>query len=118
MDRQRKKELREQFDKIETYMGVIKITNRVSGKIYIAAYPNLKNKQLTLTMQLDDGRHMNSELQSDWKRLGKDGFSFDILEEKSTEDIRDVPWECGVMLKKWLAELEPYGDRGYNKPEK
>ncbi len=115
MDKQRRKELREQFKQIKTYMGVYKVTNNVNGKIFIASSPNLKNRWLTLTNQLEMGMHPNSQLQRDWKELGAEAFSFDILEEKVTDKVLDVRWEVKQMEKKRLEKLQPYGDRGYNR---
>ena len=52
MDKQRRKELREQFEQMKTYMGVYKITNTVNGKIFVGSSPNLKNRWTTIG-QLD-----------------------------------------------------------------
>jgi hypothetical protein len=116
MDKSRRKELIEAYKQIKTYMGVIRITNRKTGKMYIDSYPNLKNKWLTIQSQLDMGRFANAELQKDWKELGADAFDYEVLEMKETKDVTDMRWELKQMLKPWLARLQPYGDRGYNKP--
>lgn len=115
MDKQRRKELREQFKQIKTYMGVYKITNTVNGKIFIASSPNLKNRWLTLKSQLDMGMHPNSQLQQDWNGLGAEAFIYEILEEQETDEVADVRWEVKQMEKVWLERLQPYGDKGYNK---
>jgi hypothetical protein len=115
MDKNRRKELQEEYKEMKTYMGVIKITNNANGKIFVSAFPNLKNKWLTLRAQLDMGRHPNSHLQRDWKEYGSDYFTYEILEEKATNDVNDVRWEVKQIEKIWLEELQPYGDRGYNK---
>jgi hypothetical protein len=117
MDKSRRKELQEEYKELKTYMGVIQITNRSNGKIYIDAYPNLKNKWLTIQMQLDAGRFANSGLQKDWKEHGKDSFVFEVLEQKDTTDIADIRWETKQMEKRWLEKLQPYGDKGYHKPK-
>lgn len=116
MDKNKRKEMQEQYKQMKTYMGVIQITNKVSGKIYVDSYPNLKNKWLTLQMQLDMGRFANSQLQKDWKELGPDAFTFEILEQKEADEITDMRWELKKVEKPWLEKLQPYGDRGYNKP--
>lgn len=115
MEKQRRKDLLEEFKQIKTYMGVIQITNKVSGKIYVAAYPNLKNRWFTIQAQLDMGRHANSQLQKDWKELGPEAFSYEVLEEKEADEVTDMRWERKQMEKPWLEKLQPYGDRGYNK---
>lgn len=116
MDKQRRKELREEFKQIKTYMGVIQIRNNVSGKIYIAAHPNLKNKWLTQKGMLDWGRHPNSQLQKDWMELGPEAFTYEVLEQKETDKVTDMRWELKQIIKPWLEKLQPYGDKGYNKP--
>lgn len=116
MDKQKRKELQEQYKQIKTYMGVVKLTNKKNNRIMITSYPNMKNRWLTLKAQLDTGRHPNLEFQKDWTELGEEAFTYEVLEEKDTEDINDVRWELEQMEKAWLEKLQPYGDKGYNRP--
>lgn len=116
MDKKTRKELQEEYKQLKTYMGVIQITNNTCGKIYVAAYPNLKNKWLTIQSQLEMGMYSNSHLVKDWKELGPEAFSYKILEEKETGEVTDMRWELKQMGKSWLEKLQPFGDRGYNKP--
>ncbi|WML32867.1 GIY-YIG nuclease family protein [Clostridium sp. OS1-26] len=116
MDKKKRKELLEEYKQIKTYMGVTKITNTVSGKIFIAAYPNLKNQWLTIQGKLVMSRHPNSQLQKDWKELGDEAFTYEVLEEKEADEVTDMRWELKQIEKPWLEKLQPYGERGYNKP--
>ncbi|TDF99458.1 GIY-YIG nuclease family protein [Paenibacillus piri] len=116
MDKNKRRELQEEYKQLKTYMGAIQIINKANGKIYVASYPNLKNKWVTLQGQLDMGRFANSQVQKDWKELGADAFAYEVLEEKETEGVSDVRWELKQMEKRWLEKLQPFGDRGYNKP--
>ena len=118
MDKQRRKELLEQFKQIKTYMGVIQIKNNVNGKIYIASFSNLKNRWFTIKAQLETGRFANLQLQKEWKDFGAEAFTYEVLEEKETDEVVDMKWELKKMEKPWLEKLQPYGDRGYNKPPK
>jgi len=118
MDMNKRKELIEAYKQIKTYMGVVQITNTVNGKIYIDSYPNLKNKWLTLQMQLEMGRFANAQLQKDWKEFGSSAFTYEILEQKETDKVTDIRWEVKQIIKPWLEKLQPYGDKGYNKPPK
>jgi len=54
MDKQRRKELREQFNQIKIYMGVYKITNTVNGKIFVGSSPNTVAMDLVRTMVDED----------------------------------------------------------------
>ncbi|RIX53923.1 GIY-YIG nuclease family protein [Paenibacillus nanensis] len=116
MDKSKRKELLEEFKQIKTYMGVIKITNKMNGKIFIDSYPNLKNKWTAIQAQLTLGRFMNTQLQKDWNECGPEAFDYEELEKKKTDDVLDLRWEVKQMKKPWLEKLQPYGDRGYNKP--
>ncbi len=114
MDKERKKELREEFMNLKTYMGVIQIKNNKNGKVYIMTTPNLKNQWLTVKAQLDMGTHANATLQKEWKKMGEDVFSYEVLEEKEVEETTDRKWELKQLEKKWLEKLEPYDERGYH----
>ncbi|MEQ7050188.1 GIY-YIG nuclease family protein [Paenibacillaceae sp. P-4] len=118
MDMNKRKELIEAYKQIKTYMGVVQIKNNTNGKIFIDSYPNLKNKWFTLQMQLDMGRFANAQLQKDWKEFGSNAFTYEILEQKETDKVTDIRWEVKQIIKPWLAKLQPYGDKGYNKPPK
>ncbi len=114
MDKSKRKELLEQYKEVKTFFGVVCIKNTVNGKIFLNGYPNLKNKWSTIQSQLDMGQFPNAPLLADWKAHGKDAFTFEVLEEKSTEDVSDVAFEVKMMLKSWLQKLEPFDDKGYN----
>ncbi|MGE5396758.1 MAG: GIY-YIG nuclease family protein [Chitinophagales bacterium] len=116
MDKKSRREYLEEYKKIKTYMGVVKVTNQTNSKIYITGYPNLKNRWLTIQSQLAMGKHMNSQLQKDWNDLGSEAFTYEVLEEKDASEVNDRRWELKQMEKPWLEKLQPYGDKGYNKP--
>ena len=118
MDKQQRKALLAEARKIKTYMGIVRIANTQNGKVFIAAFPNLKNKWLTIRMQLDLGRYANAALQADWKQYGESAFTYEVLEEHDATDITDMKWELEQMLKPWLERLSPYGERGYHREAK
>jgi hypothetical protein len=115
MDKKTRKEMIQEYKQLKTYMGVIQIKNLRNGKIYLAAYPNLKNKWFTIQSQLAMGMHINAQLQKDWNELGPEAFAYEVLEEKETDEVTDMRWELKQIIKPWLEKLKPYGDRGYNK---
>ncbi|GGG51896.1 GIY-YIG nuclease family protein [Paenibacillus radicis (ex Gao et al. 2016)] len=118
MDKNKRRELVEEYKKIKVYMGVIQIKNKVNDKIFIDSYPNLKNKWFTLQMQLDMGKFANAGLQKEWKEFGADAFDYEVLEQKDTEKVTDIRWEMKQILKPWFQKLQPFEDKGYNKPLK
>jgi hypothetical protein len=115
MDKRKRKELQEEYKQLKTYMGVIQIKNNSNGKLYVDAYPNLKNKWLTIQSQLVMGRFANSRLQKEWKELGPEVFTYEVLEQKEADEVTDMRWELKQMEKPWLEKLQLYGDRGYKK---
>jgi bifunctional N-acetylglucosamine-1-phosphate-uridyltransferase/glucosamine-1-phosphate-acetyltransferase GlmU-like protein len=116
MDKNKRKEMLSEYKQIKTHMGVIKITNLVNGKVFITAYPNLKNKWMNIQSALTAGIYSNAQLIKDWQGMGQEAFSYEVLEEKETEGVNDVRWELKQMERAWLEKIQPYGDRGYNKP--
>ena len=117
MDRQRKKELAEQYKQIKVYMGVYRLTNTGSGRMLVASSPNLKNREFSLRAQLDMGRHQNAQLQKEWNEQGGALFAYEVLEQKEAKKDTDARWETKQLEKQWLEKLQPFGERGYNKPE-
>ncbi|MDR2513674.1 MAG: GIY-YIG nuclease family protein [Christensenellaceae bacterium] len=115
MDKQRRKELRGQYDEIPTMMGVAQLKNKQSGKLFVFSKNNLKSTYLTMKMQLDLGQFRNAELQADWKAMGESAFSYEVLEEKKIEPGIDRDLTLRQMEKAWLEKLRPYGEKGYNK---
>lgn len=96
-------------------MGVYQIKNIANAKVLIGTSSNLKNRWLTLRMQLEANRHPNAELQKDWNKFGLENFTYDVIEQKECKDIVNINWELENMEKAWLEKLQPYEDKGYNK---
>ncbi|WP_218971964.1 GIY-YIG nuclease family protein [Cytobacillus kochii] len=96
----RKKELKQQYKEMKTYYGVIRIKNESNGKKFIDAVPNVKNRWLTSKMILNDGRHMNKELQEDWHKYGEEVFSYEVLWQKDKSEINDMKFELQKKEKR------------------
>lgn len=117
MDKQRRKELQAQYKQRKIMMGVVQVTNTQNGKIYIAAYPDLNNQWATIQTRLDSGLFSSGALVRDWREHGPAAFTYAVLEqaEQSGEGPEELRRTLYFMEKKWLDELQPYGDRGYNR---
>jgi hypothetical protein len=98
-------------------MGVYQITNTLNGKMLIGSSPNLDGKFNRFQFELKLGVHGNKELQREWNEFGEQAFTFEIIDRiKPVEDMKhDYSKEIEAMESKWLDQLQPYGDRGYNK---
>ena len=67
--------------------------------------------------QLNANSHNYKVLQEDWDLYDSDDFAFDILETFKSEEIIEDDWReaIPVMEDKWIATLQPYNEKGYNK---
>ncbi|MEK3886705.1 GIY-YIG nuclease family protein [Bacillus sp. FSL K6-3431] len=112
----RKKQLKQLYKEITVEAGVYQIKNNENGKIFVGSTKNLKTLN-GIKFSLENDAYMNKTLQADWLQFGKDAFSFDILD---TLKKKDDPYfnEKEALLElenKWLNQLQPYGEQGYNK---
>jgi len=115
MYKNRRRELMEAYKQMNVYMGVYQIKNNENSKVLIGTSSNLKNRWLTLRMQLETKRHSNAGLQKDWNYFGPDDFSYEVVEQKECKDIVNINWELKNMEKEWFQKIEPYDEKGYNK---
>jgi hypothetical protein len=101
--------------------GVFQLRNTANGRIYVASSPNLPAISNRLRLQLDAGNFvMLPELQREWKQFGGAAFVFETLEElKPPEGPGWDPAEDLAALEKlYLEQLEPWGEKGYNRRPK
>ena len=111
----RKQELKQQYKETKIEAGVYQIRNTKNQKIFIESTPNLKTingKRFTLEM----GTFQNKLLQNEWKEFGDEAFVFEVLEilKAPKEGYFNAKDALKKLKEKWLEELQPYGDRGYN----
>lgn len=68
------------------------------------------------------GTYQNKRLQDELKEFGAEAFVFEVIEilETPEEGYFDAKDALKKLKEKWLAKLQPYGERGYNirKPDK
>ncbi|MDR1422793.1 MAG: GIY-YIG nuclease family protein [Coriobacteriales bacterium] len=121
MDKAARKQVIDQYKQQKVTMGVYQLRNRLSGKLFIESASNLKSRELTLRMMLDDGRHPNGQLQEDWNKHGSDTFEYSVLEQVEVEQDAspaERKKQLDEMMSLWLDEIEPYDEAGYNKRAK
>lgn len=97
--------------------GVVQITNRATGKMFITSGTDAQAKLNSHKAQLTFGSHRNKALQDDWNRFGPEQFSFEVLEFLDQNPDLDYASQEEVTILEdiWLEKLEPYDDRGYNR---
>jgi len=115
----RKKELKQQYKEMKVEGGVYQIRNTVNQKVFIDSLPNLKSMNGRL-MMLRAGSHKNRELQEDFNKYGEEAFVFEVLEvlEEKEEGFFDRAEELKKLEAKWIAQVQPFGERGYNRPKR
>jgi hypothetical protein len=101
---QRRKELKQAYSEIKTYYGVVRLTNTVTGRAFVTSYSNLKNKELYLHMQLDDGRCPNRALQEDWNTYGSQAFAYEVLESKDAAEVSDASYAARQLEERYRRE--------------
>lgn len=113
----RKKQLKLEYKETPRPMGVFQIKNTANGKIFIDSSMNLPGSFNGQRFQLSMNGHSNKQLQQDWNTYGSDAFAFEILEKINPEKIAKDDWREAVssLKTKWLENLQPYEDKGYNK---
>lgn len=62
------------------YAAVYKITNSISGKLYVGKSQNVFARWRTHLKDLRNGVHVNRHLQNAWALYGEDVFDFEVLE--------------------------------------
>ena len=112
----RRKELKQAYKNAPKTAGVFQIRNTVTGKVFFGSSKNLHGVFEKNRMQLSSGSHLNSPLQTDWKRDGPDVFVFEILETLPVNDdpVYDYSTDLEILEYMWMEKLEPFTDNVYN----
>lgn len=79
-------------------IAVYAITNKATGRKYIGASIEVENRWKAHIKCLNSERgHSNKDLLHDWHKYGQSGFSFEVIEKVSPEELR-------TREKFWLAQ--------------
>ena len=115
----RRKELKFQYKLNPQPMGVYQIKNKQNGKVFVTSSMNLPGSFNGDRFKLNLKMHPNKALQNDWNNHGPDVFSFIVLETLDITKTPEADWQTKVthLEQKWLANLQPFGERGYNRKE-
>jgi hypothetical protein len=98
--------------------GVFRVTNALNGKIFLGKGMNVRGILNSQQVKLQAGFHPSRELQRDYNQFGAEKFVFEVIDEldstdKSPQVMQD---DLAALEELWLEKLQPYGERGYNKP--
>lgn len=115
----RKQELKMLYKETKTQAGVYQVKNVQNGKVLVESTRNLKTMNGKKFM-MQQGNHPNPLLQKELKEYGVDAFRFEVLEvlEPKDEPYFDLADALEKLENKWLEQVQPYGERGYNQEKK
>lgn len=71
-------------------IGIYEIENTISYKKYIGSSFNIEKRFYRHKNNLKSGKHANIHLQREYDKYGLESFTFNILEECSKEDIKQI----------------------------
>ncbi|MEW6185642.1 MAG: GIY-YIG nuclease family protein [Thermodesulfobacteriota bacterium] len=95
--------------------GVFRVRNSISGKSLIGATTDLPGKINSYRFQLEHGSHPSRDLQSDWKALGAEAFTFEVLDQLKPSERPDYKANEDLMVLKalWQERLKASGESMY-----
>ena len=112
-----KKQIIRDYKNSEPPKGVFIIKNNANGRFLLGSTLNLNGWQNKHIFTLKMGNHSNSALQADWKELGTENFTFEILEQLDvvSEAGHNYAYDLEILEMIWVDKLNPAGELGYNK---
>lgn len=106
MDLKRKKELLDAWENRRPEMGVISISCRATGDVFLNISSDTKFGFNRHRFQLSAAAHPNRQLQALWDQYGENGFDYSVAKvlkyENPKEDHTD---ELTVLLEECLSEI-------------
>ena len=117
----RRAELKTAYKNRPKNMGVYQIRNLANGKIYIGSALNLDSRfnLFEMVSKYGGGWAGNTQLTKEMKEFGMENFVIEILDQLKENDdpLYDYSEDLKTLEELWLEKLQPYGERGYNKPK-
>ena len=100
--------------------GIFQVKNTITGKLLLGSTLNLDGALNGHRFSLTIGSHRTTALQHDWNSYGPDAFVFEVLEEMklSDEPYFNLSDELTLLEQIWIEQLQPFGERGYNRDAK
>lgn len=111
-----KSEIRNNYKKTFTTMGVYQVRNLVNGKIFVGSSKNIPARINRHKFELRYGSENIAELQDDYNKYGEDKFIYEIIDElKPKEDTQyNYTEDVKVLEELWIEKLQPFEEKGYN----
>lgn len=111
-----KSEIRNNYKRALTTMGVYQVRNLVNGKIFVGSNKNIPARINRHKFELKYGSENITELQEDYNKYGEDKFVYEIIDElKPKEDTEyNYTEDMKVLEELWIEKLQPFEEKGYN----
>jgi hypothetical protein len=118
MHKENHKQLKKNYQQSSRTMGIFLIRNNLNDRVFVGSGLDLHGIINRHKFDLTKGSHRNKQLQLDWNELGSNNFAFEIVDELAAREGADVEYraELNSLEELWLEKLQPFGERGYNKP--
>jgi hypothetical protein len=95
--------------------GVYRVHNTVKNRTLVGSSTNLPGILNRHRFQLENGSHMDHDLQRDWNESGPEAFKFEVLDVLSPKKELDYdPTEdLAVLLQMWTEKIAASGESLY-----
>jgi group I intron endonuclease len=112
-----KRDIKREYIERKKPAGVFQVKNTANGKVLLGSSLNLEGPLNSHKFMLTIGQHRNKALQKEWNEYGPEAFVFEILEVVKVKDDPsfNLSDELTLLEQIWLEEIQPFGERGYNK---
>jgi hypothetical protein len=102
------KNLREEYKLRDVTAGIFRVTNLVTGRVFLGSTLNLHGPLNRIEFELAQGMHKNRRLQDDFQRYGRESFTFEVLEriEPSNDAGFKVEAELGRLEARYSSGLD------------
>ncbi len=110
MDKERKREIVNEYKQRKTTGGVYKVTNTVNGRYMIKAEIDLQSFQNRFNFAMRMNTCLHQKMQKDHKEVGSGAFALEILEEtekKEEESNMGFKDRLKRMEEAWAEKFDP-----------
>ena len=110
--RMNKSEIKRAYKQSKRPMGVYRIVNSQSDKVYIGFATDLEARFNRHKAELKFGSHRNEELQKIWNSYGESALEFEILDVLDQEEGTQASpnEELHILTEMWIQKLKKTGD--------
>ena len=97
--------------------GVYRVRNVATGKSLVGSTADLPGMMNRQRFDLENGSHLDTELQRDWDELGSDSFEFETLDRLEPKDDPgyDLREDLRVLQRMWVDKLTECGESLYER---